>query len=116
MMGVYMAGQARGRIAGQKRSDRASRGENRAAMIVVLCVVCVLFGVLLFEGVRLSRRIGDNEERRLKLEEAIEEESKRTESIESLREYMQSEEYIRQLARDRLGLVDEDELILKAAR
>ena len=111
-----MAGQARGRTAGQKRSDRVSHVENRVAMIVVLCVVCVLFGVLLFEGIRLSRRIDENEARRVALEEAIEEEGKRTESIEAMREYMQTEEYIRQLARDRLGLVDEDELILKAAR
>ena len=84
-------------------------------MIVILCVVCILFGVLLYEGVRLGRRIDENEARRASLEEAIAEENRRTESIEAMRDYMQSEEYIRQLARDRLGLVDEDELILKAA-
>lgn len=109
-----MSGQVRGRTAGLKGSGRVVR-ENRTAMIAVLCVVCVLFFVLLYEGVKLSGRIDENEARRRALTEAIEEEEKRTESIESLRDSMQSEEYIRQLARDRLGLVDGNELILKAA-
>ena len=37
----------------------------------------------------------------------------RTESIESLREYMQSDEYIRQAAKDRLGLVESGEVVFK---
>ena len=61
----------------------------------------------------MDREIDANEARRVELEEAIASEEARTESIESLREYMQSEEYIRQAAKDRLGLVESGEVVFK---
>ncbi len=82
-------------------------------MIAILLVVCLLFAVLFFEGIRLKQRIGDNDMRRRELETAIEEEKHRTESIEAMREYMQSDEYVKEAARDRLGLVESGELIFK---
>ena len=48
-----------------------------------------------------------------RLEQEIADEKARTESIESLREYMQSDEYLKQAAKDRLGLVESDEVIFR---
>lgn len=100
---------------GKRRRGKHSRvsRENRAAMFLITLVVCLLFVVLLLEGHRLSQRIDANELHRQELEEAIGEEAMRTESIESLREYMQSDEYIRQAAKDRLGLVESGEVVFK---
>lgn len=82
-------------------------------MITILMVVCLLFAVLLYEGFQLQNRIGENEQRRTELEAAIEKEEQRTSEIEARREYMKSDEYVRQAARDRLGLLESGELIFK---
>jgi cell division protein FtsB len=87
--------------------------ENRLAMIGIVAVVTLLFAVLIIEGLRLNRRIDENEAHRQTLEEEIASEEMRTESIESLREYMQSDEYLKQAAKDRLGLVESDEVIFR---
>ena len=100
---------------GKKRRGRRSRAsqENRLAMIGIVAVVTLLFAVLIIEGLRLNRRIDENEAHRQTLEEEIASEEMRTERIESLREYMQSDEYLKQAAKDRLGLVESDEVIFR---
>jgi len=53
--------------------------------------------------------------RRAALEAEIEEERARTDTILKMRDYMESDEFIREKAKERLGLVDEEEIIFKAA-
>ena len=103
------------RKASRVKKTRSARitAENRAGMIAILLVVCLLFAVLLFEGERLRRRIGENEQKRIELQQALEEEELRTGEIESRREFLQSDEYVRQAAKDRLGLVESGEMIFK---
>ena len=43
----------------------------------------------------------------------MEAEEARSEEIEELKEYVQSDEYAEQVAKDKLGLVYEDEIIFK---
>ena len=47
------------------------------------------------------------------LEKQMEAEEARSEEIEELKEYVQSDEYAEQVAKDKLGLVYEDEIIFK---
>ncbi|MDO4804548.1 MAG: septum formation initiator family protein [Lachnospiraceae bacterium] len=89
--------------------DRASR----IAMGMITIVVCVLFAVLLFHEIGLKQRIRHNDEIREELTEQIQEEEKRKESILSQKEYMETDEYIKEVARNSLGLVGEDDIILK---
>ena len=94
------------------KRTRISR-ENAAAMLAIMVVVSLLFAVLIIEGLRLNQRIDANELHRQELEEQIEMEKLRTESIESLREYMQSDEYVKQAAKERLGLVESGEVVFR---
>lgn len=48
------------------------------------------------------------------LEQQIKDEEIRAEDIEKLRDYVESDEFIEKMARDKLGLVYEDEIIFKA--
>lgn len=104
---------SRARAGRKRRSSKRAGRDNAAAMIAITLIVCFLFAVLFFQGMSMDREIDANEARRVELEEAIASEEARTESIESLREYMQSEEYIRQAAKDRLGLVESGEVVFK---
>lgn len=74
---------------------------------VVLCVV------LFVDGYRLQKRIDANDAKTSSLQDEIEAEKERTKSIESVREAMSTDSAIEQLAKDRLGLVESDEVLFK---
>ena len=95
------------------RKTRFGDGTNRAAMKMITLVVCILFAVLLFHEIGLRQKIRYNDEVREELTEQIREEEKRKESILAEKDYMETDEYIREVARDYLGLVDENDIILK---
>ncbi|MDO4477486.1 MAG: septum formation initiator family protein [Lachnospiraceae bacterium] len=100
-----------------QRKDRRRRspGANRAAMLGIIIVVCILSVVLFVKGHELKKQIIENDITKENLEAAIENEKARTEEIEGLKEYYDSEDYIRQIARDRLGLVEDGQIVFRSA-
>ena len=97
----------------RRRRGRSARGPNRMAMKLITIIVCILFAVLLIQEINLRQRIRYNDETREQLTEQIRDEEERKESILAQKEYMETDDYIREIARDYLGLVDEDDIILK---
>ena len=85
-------------------------------MIAITFIVCLLFVVLLAKGVQLKQRIRANDEMREKLEEQIKDEKARTGEIEDLKEHMQTNEYIRQVAKNVLGLVEDGDIVFRESR
>ena len=83
-------------------------------MIGISLIVCMLFGVLLYQGNSLQERIDSNEEKMDQIAEQIEEQQQRTKEIDELEEYMQTDEYIEKAAQEKLGLLKEHEIIFKA--
>lgn len=82
-------------------------------MLGISLVVCVLLIVLMVEGQSLQKKIDDNIERQAELQEQLDAETARTQEIEELQEYMQSDEYIEKIAREKIGLVKDNEIIFK---
>ena len=87
--------------------------QNKFAMISITFVVCVLGAVLLYNGQKLTQRIEENDAHISEINSQIEEEKQRTEEIYDLKEEMQTEEYIADVAKSKLGLVKEDEILFK---
>lgn len=83
-------------------------------MIGISLIVCMLFGVLLYQGNSIQERIDSNEEKMDQIAEQIEEQQQRTKEIDELEEYMQTDEYIEKAAQEKLGLLKENEIIFKA--
>lgn len=83
------------------------------AMGMITAIVCILFAVLLFHEIGLRQRIRHNDEVREELMGQIRDEEKRKENILSRKEYMETDEYILEVARNSLGLVGENDIILK---
>lgn len=94
---------------------RHSRMAMRNTMIMILLVVCILFAALLFGGYRLDKKIDTALAVQRELNEQIEDEKARTQEIAELEEYMKTDDYIREVARDKLGLVDEGDIVFKKA-
>ena len=74
---------ARGKNAGARRI----KVQNRVAMISISMVVCMLVEITTEEA--------------------------RTKDIEDMQEYMQSDEYAEKIAKEKIGLVKDNEIIFK---
>ena len=96
----------------KKRKGMQTR-QNKITMFAISGVVCMLLCVLLYRGNELQANIDEKAEEKKLLEYQIAEEEKRTEEILQIEEEIESEEFIRRMAREKFGLVAEDEIILK---
>ena len=85
-------------------------------MVGISTVVTMLLTVLLIQGQSLQKRIQENEQRKEELLAETETEQERTSEIEDMEEYMQSDEYIEKIAREKIGLVKDNEIIFKEVK
>lgn len=97
----------------KKNTRRGLSADNKVAMLTITVIVGVLFSVLAFKGWYLHNEILANDDQKEALTSQISDEKARTESISSLSEYYQSDDFIRQAAKDKLGLVDDGEIVFR---
>ena len=83
--------------------------------MVITAVVALLFVVLFVKDRQLNREIIENDNIRQELESEIADERERFEAADEMREYVESEEYIKETAHDKLGLYEEGEIVFKPA-
>ena len=88
-------------------------GSNQLGMLVFALIVLVLLGWLTMESRNLQSRLAVYDARAAELEEQIEDETERTEEIKELKEYMQTDEFAEEVAREKLGLVKENEIVFQ---
>lgn len=99
-------------------STRTRRGIQRKKRmefrLVILTVLCLLL-VASFGKLRLQRKNEAYQQQKEELLAQIEEEKARTDEIEELKKYVQTKKYVEEVAKERLGLVYEDEILFKAS-
>ena len=82
-------------------------------MALISVVVLILLGVLTVQSKNLETRIASYDTRAAEIRTSIEEEKDRTKQIEEEEKYMQTDEYVAEVARDRLGLVKSNETVFE---
>lgn len=101
-------------MAQQKKNGKsrvsARERKKRTGIVTVSIAVIILCGVLLFNSFRLSNQLSDYAAVEANLQEQINEQKKESERLDKESEYVKTEEYIEQVARDRLGLLKENEI------
>ena len=90
-----------------------TREQNRLSMWIAALIVGALIMVVLVTCGSLYRRLHSNKERIEELRSEIAKEEQRAEEIEEYKQYTKSREYIEEVAREKLGLVYEGEVIFK---
>ncbi len=80
---------------------------------MICTVLLVLSGALAMQTMRLRNRQETYQERIEALEGQIDKEEARGAQLEEERVYVQTKQYIEEAAREKLGLVNEDELLIK---
>ena len=87
--------------------------QNRLGMFLVLMVVLMLLVVVSLKSAELRQKQETYAARERVLQEQIDAEKARTEEIEDYRKYTQTKKYVEEVAKDKLGLVNEGEIIYK---
>ena len=98
---------ARRKVAYRKRS------QNRFSMILVSMVVIMITIVVAVKSVELRQKIDTVAEKEALLNEQIAAEEERAEEIEEYRKEVQTKGYVEEVAKDKLGLVYEGEILFK---
>ncbi|MDE6663324.1 MAG: septum formation initiator family protein [Lachnospiraceae bacterium] len=96
-----------------KKAAYRKKRQNRMAMILVTIVVLMMFVVVAVKSVELREKKEFYELRVAQLQEEIDAEMARTEEIEEYGKYTQTKKYVEEVAKDKLGLVYEGEIIFK---
>ena len=88
-------------------------GYESLGMVTIALVVLVFLGGLMLKSNELQERLTGYDARAAELQQEIEDEQSRTEEIDKLKEYMETDEYAEEVAREKLGLVKDNETVFQ---
>lgn len=87
---------------------------HRRSLIFITLGVLLLCSVLIYKTVSLNEQATKYQASIEKYEKDMEDLEQEKEELEDLKEYVQSDAYVEDMAREKLGLVYEDEVIFEA--
>lgn len=93
---------------------RRKKKENRLGMLMVTVTVLMLLVVVSIKSAQLYQKLEANRLRVAQLEEQLQKEQERTVEIEEYGKYTRTKKFVEEVAKDKLGLVYEGEIIFKA--
>ena len=97
----------------KKRRNHQKIANNYLGMAAIAIVVLILLVGLTMHSNYLKARIAEYAAKAAALKQSIEDEQDRTIVIDEQKEYMQTDEYIAEVARDKLGLVKGNEIVFE---
>lgn len=100
---------AKGRV--RRKAQRQLNKQTLISMATVSFVVLALLVVVSIKGIELREKNASYEQTKASLMEQIAREEQRAREIEAYSEYVNSHEYVEKIAKERLGLINQDEII-----
>lgn len=97
----------------ETRRKNADRAENRIAIITVTVVVCFMAIAVNVKVGSLKKKEAYYQQKEAVLTEQVSAEEERSDALKQYRIYIQTKEYIEKTAKEKLGLVNPDEILLK---
>lgn len=101
-------------MARRRRVAYRKKRQNRFGMFLVTTVVIMIIVVVAINSVSLKEKQKTYDDTIAELNSQIEDEKARSEEIEEFRKYTQTKKYVEEVAKDKLGLVYENEIVFKA--
>ena len=97
----------------RKKAAYRKRQQNKFSMLLVTMVLVMIMVVVSISGRKLREKIDAVSETQTRYERLLQEEEKRKQDIEEFGKYTQTKKYVEEVAQDKLGLVDEGDIIFK---
>lgn len=98
-------------MASKKKRRKRS---NKKGMLCISAIVAVLLVSLSVQSGSLKEKNADYAAQEESLRQQIEDEKQRSEDIAAMKDYMTTDEYAEEVAKDKLGLVYKDEILFKS--
>lgn len=90
-------------------------GSHRRSIMVITMILVLLMCVLTANAVTLHAKNKNYKQQEAELKAQIEEQKERSAQIKEYEEYVKTDGYIKEVAEEKLGLVDPNEIIFKPA-
>ncbi len=103
----------RHRRSGKRRSGRRASGQT-ISVLSICAVVLLLIVMVSVSSMTLQAKDKSLAAQETELKEQIETEKTRSEEIDELEDYVGTDEYIESVAKEKLGLVREGEIVFKS--
>lgn len=97
----------------KRRIAYRKRRQNRFSMFLVSVVVLLILVAVSVKSMELQDKLDTYIAKEEELQKKIDQEEERSEEIEEYRKYTQTKKYAEEVAKDKLGLVYEDEILFK---
>jgi len=88
--------------------------QNRLGMICVTVVVIMLFALIMIKSAELSAKQEAYAKKEAALQEQIAAEEERAQDLVEYEKYTKTAKYVEEVAKDKLGLVYDDEIIFES--
>lgn len=89
--------------------------KNRTGLYLVMLVVGIFLSTLIVQGIQLKASCEDLRQQQSQLLDKKEELTEEQQEIKERTKYMKTDQYIEDVAREKFGLVYDNEIIFKAA-
>ena len=97
----------------EKGKKKKIIGYNYLGMVGIAVIALVLLGSLMVQSKGLKQRQDYYNSKAAALDKSIDSEKERTKEIEAQKEYMKTDEYVEEAAREKLGLVKDNEIVFQ---
>ena len=97
----------------QQKNKKGAADYNKLGLFVIALVVVLFLGSMYRGSRRLESRLESYDARAEYLEDRLNSEKERTKEIDALKEYMKTDEYTEEVAREKLGLVKAGEIVFQ---
>ena len=89
------------------------RRDHRLGMMMALFVVLILMTAVAVRSISLRTKLAEYRAKEADLEQRIEQQMKRSEEIAEYEKYTKTRKYIEEVAKDKLGLIYDGEIIFR---
>ena len=100
----------------KNRKKRPGSGfqKHKRSIVAITTVIILLCGMVIVHGMALKKSNDAYKGQEEELQTQIDAEKERSEEINKLKKYVGTDEYIEEVAREKLGLVKENEILFRA--
>lgn len=91
-----------------------SKRQNHFGMVMVLILVVMFCSVIEIKSISLKNKRDEYNKKIETLEGQIEQQKERTKDLEEYEKYTKTSKYVEEVAKEKLGLVYEDEIVFES--
>lgn len=101
-------------VKGRKRPSKSRLRNHKRSVVAIISVIVLLGVTAVVGGMKLQTKNKQYQAQERELQAQIDDEKDRSNEIDQLKEQVGTDEYIEQVAKEKLGLVHENEILFKS--